>query len=147
MTTANPRQSTDFNQHHSLHYKRYIHILLNTGLVLLTASFMVGCGHQNELLTVDADQAGHFLVAADSYAEKQLKHPKHEALGDYQNCMQGKIVDQSYCEDLYTAMASYAKTQSVPFNQVSVSDIKNPETWTRLKSYYQAALFNHIPQY
>jgi len=116
------------------------------GFIFSAMTLISACHHDDPLTMVSKKQAGKFLLEADIYAEKQLK-PNRADLGDYAGCIQGKILDERYCRDLYKQMVAYAKTQPAPFNALSVGDLTNQKTWSVLDEYYQEAIMNHIPEH
>lgn len=118
-------------------------IIVSVVTVVLGSSLIVACSpHKNVLLTANKMKAAEFIVSAERYA---LTHGKIQGFVDsglYAKCYRDiEALDNPFkkeshhkCSDLFNGMVAYAKTTK-NFKSVSVSDLNNAKTYTRLQQY------------
>lgn len=118
------------------------HECVNLIILSILSVLLLSCSHENPIDKNALSTSGKFLYQSSLYAEKQLNADENHGGSDYGSCVEGKYTFPSfYCEKLYEAMISYAKSQNKAYQDLTIEDLMDANAYYQVKGYYDNQVF------
>ena len=107
--------------------------------IILSASILTACSHENPLNSLPRDDVGKFLANASWSAEKAQNARTYQGRAYGMCLMHDKKVSLN-CNKLYGQMQDYA-LNDFEFKDITISDLMDVKMFYKVREDYTAAFF------